>query len=63
MCYCAHTSGTPELTWHDSEIQLFLLGYILISICEIFSVGEFPLNKTVRVVRLPVPMAMMLDHG
>ncbi|RFU82031.1 hypothetical protein TARUN_173 [Trichoderma arundinaceum] len=33
-----------------SEIQLFLLGYILISICEIFSVGEFPLNDTARVV-------------
>ncbi|UKZ51416.1 hypothetical protein TrVGV298_005175 [Trichoderma virens] len=32
------------------EIQLFLLGYILISICEIFSVGEIPLGKTVRVV-------------
>ncbi|KAL6695975.1 chitin synthase III catalytic subunit [Trichoderma pleuroticola] len=31
------------------EIQLFLLGYILISICEIFSVGEIPLGKTVRV--------------
>ncbi|KAL7927795.1 chitin synthase III catalytic subunit [Trichoderma austrokoningii] len=31
------------------EIQLFLIGYILISICEIFSVGEFPLNDTVRI--------------
>jgi hypothetical protein len=32
------------------EMQLFLLGYIIISICEIFSVGVFPLNDTVRVV-------------
>jgi hypothetical protein len=32
------------------EMQLFLIGYIIISICEIFSVGEFPLNGTVRVV-------------
>jgi hypothetical protein len=32
------------------EMQLFLLGYIIISICEIFSVGGFPLNDTVRVV-------------
>lgn len=30
------------------EIQAFLLGYLLISICEIFSVGEFPLNDKVR---------------
>jgi len=30
------------------EMQLFLFGYILISICEIFSVGEFPLKKEVR---------------
>ncbi|KAF2200248.1 hypothetical protein GQ43DRAFT_464137 [Delitschia confertaspora ATCC 74209] len=30
------------------EMQLFLLGYILISICEIFTVGGFPLNSSVR---------------
>lgn len=30
------------------EMQLFLLGYIIISICEIFSVGEFPIGKKVR---------------
>jgi Chitin synthase export chaperone len=30
------------------EIQLFLLGYIIIEICEIFTVGGFPLNATVR---------------
>lgn len=32
-------------------MQLFLIGYIIISICEIFTIGEFPLNKTVRIVR------------
>ncbi|KAI3399180.1 hypothetical protein diail_7549 [Diaporthe ilicicola] len=31
------------------EMQLFLVGYIVISICEIFTVGEFPLNSTVRI--------------
>ena len=31
-------------------MQLFLLGYLLISICEIFSVGDFPLNSKVRMV-------------
>jgi len=30
------------------EMQAFLLGYILISLCEIFSVGDFPLNYKVR---------------
>jgi hypothetical protein len=32
------------------EMQLFLLGYIIISICEIFTIGGFPLNDTVRLV-------------
>jgi hypothetical protein len=31
-------------------MQLFLLGYIIISICEIFTIGGFPLNDTVRLV-------------
>jgi Chitin synthase export chaperone len=30
------------------EMQLFLIGYILISICEIFTVGGFPLDVTAR---------------
>lgn len=30
-------------------MQLFLVGYIILSICEIFTVGEFPLNPTVRI--------------
>ncbi|KAB8070077.1 chitin synthase III catalytic subunit [Aspergillus leporis] len=30
------------------EIQLFLLGFIVIEICEIFSVGAFPLDAAVR---------------
>lgn len=30
------------------EMQLFLLGYILIDICEIFSIGGFPLKSSVR---------------
>jgi hypothetical protein len=31
-------------------MQLFLLGYIIMSICEIFTIGGFPLNNTVRIV-------------
>ncbi|KAM7216675.1 chitin synthase export chaperone [Rhypophila decipiens] len=31
------------------EMQIFLVGYIIISICEIFTVGEFPLSETVRI--------------
>ncbi len=34
----------------NREMQLFLLGYIIISICEIFTVGEFPLPDNVRLV-------------
>ncbi|KAL4898323.1 chitin synthase III catalytic subunit [Aspergillus ambiguus] len=30
------------------EMQLFLLGFIVIEICEIFSVGGFPLHSAVR---------------
>jgi hypothetical protein len=30
------------------EMQLFLLGFIVIEICEIFTVGGFPLDNTVR---------------
>ncbi|KAK3062614.1 hypothetical protein LTR53_019284, partial [Teratosphaeriaceae sp. CCFEE 6253] len=30
------------------EMQFFLMGYIIIEICEIFSVGGFPLNGAVR---------------
>ena len=30
------------------EMQLFLVGYIIIEICEIFTVGGFPLDPTVR---------------
>jgi hypothetical protein len=32
-------------------MQLFLLGYIIISICEIFTIGGFPLSDNVRLVR------------
>lgn len=31
-------------------MQLFLIGYIIISICEIFTIGEFPLSASVRIV-------------
>ncbi|KAF9893561.1 hypothetical protein FE257_010873 [Aspergillus nanangensis] len=30
------------------EIQLFLLGFVIIEICEIFSVGGFPIDAAVR---------------
>ena len=31
-------------------MQLFLIGYIIIEICEIFTVGGFPLPSNVRIV-------------
>jgi hypothetical protein len=33
------------------EMQLFLVGYMIVSICEIFTVGGFPLDSKVRIVR------------
>jgi hypothetical protein len=38
-------------------MQLFLLGYIIISICEIFTIGGFPLNSTVRIVFVAIHIA------
>lgn len=34
-------------------MQLFLLGYLIVSICEIFTVGGFPLGRRARIVRRP----------
>jgi hypothetical protein len=42
-------------------MQLFLLGYIVISICEIFTIGGFPLDDSVRLVRYPCS-AMYRDN-
>ncbi|KAI1388820.1 chitin synthase III catalytic subunit [Hypoxylon trugodes] len=42
------------------EIQLFLLGYIIIEICEIFTVGEFPLSGTVRVAFTGIHIGMII---
>lgn len=42
-------------------MQLFLLGYILISICEIFTVGVFPISSgpSVRIVCQSLYLAML----
>ena len=42
---------------HSREMQLFLLGYIVISICEIFTIGGFPLNSTVRIAFVAIHIA------
>ncbi|CAG8980458.1 hypothetical protein HYALB_00012049 [Hymenoscyphus albidus] len=41
------------------EMQLFLLGYILIEICEIFTVGKFPLNNTVLIAFTGIHLGMI----
>jgi len=38
-------------------MQLFLLGFIIVEICEIFSVGGFPLNNTVRMAFTAIHIA------
>lgn len=42
------------------EMQLFLLGYILISICEIITVGGFPLNHKARIVFCAIHIAAIV---
>ncbi|KJZ80276.1 hypothetical protein HIM_00126 [Hirsutella minnesotensis 3608] len=42
------------------EMQLFLIGYIIISVCEIFSVGVFPLNKAVRIAFSSIHIGMII---
>jgi hypothetical protein len=44
---------TTKLTEHCREMQLFLAGYFVIEICEIFTVGGFPLDGGVRRVSTP----------
>jgi hypothetical protein len=39
--------GNERLTL-NREMQLFLVGYIIVEICEIFSTGGFPLNNATR---------------
>jgi len=42
------------------EMQLFLLGYILIEICEIFTVGLFPLKSTVRIAFTGIHLGLII---
>jgi hypothetical protein len=45
----------------NREMQLFLFGYIVVSICEIFTIGGFPLNDSVRLVCYSLRAPVM--HG
>jgi len=51
--------GDQPLTKYR-EFQLFLIGYIIVSICEIFTVGGFPLDRKVRLVCFPFKAARRL---
>ncbi|RDW83198.1 hypothetical protein BP5796_04689 [Coleophoma crateriformis] len=42
------------------EMQLFLVGYIIIEICEIFTVGEFPLSAKVRIAFSGIHLGMIV---
>ncbi|KAI3327654.1 chitin synthase export chaperone [Xylariaceae sp. AK1471] len=42
------------------EMQLFLIGFIIIEIAEIFSVGEFPLPSTVRIAFTGIHIGMII---
>lgn len=40
----------------NREIQIFLIGFIVMQICEIFTIGGFPLDDAVRKVGSGVQM-------
>ncbi|KAK8107729.1 uncharacterized protein PG998_009742 [Apiospora kogelbergensis] len=42
------------------EMQLFLVGYIILEVCEIFTVGEFPLSSTVRIAFTGIHIGMVI---
>lgn len=42
------------------EMQLFLIGYVIISICEIFTIGGFPLDPGVRKAFVAVHIAAIV---
>ena len=58
------TSPPFPQVWSDRnrEMQLFLLGYIIISICEIFTVGGFPLDSAVRKVYSGLHWGLLAAH-
>lgn len=47
--FLLHLSERKRAAVGRREMQVFLAGYLAISICEIFSIGEFPLDWKVRV--------------
>jgi hypothetical protein len=47
-------------TVYNREMQLFLIGYIIISICEIFTIGWFPLSGTVRIAFTAIHIASIV---
>lgn len=54
-CRTPHTNASAKkLTrkFFFREMQLFLISFIVVEICEIFTVGGFPLDDAVRKVRL-----------
>jgi hypothetical protein len=42
-------------------MQLFLIGFIIISICEIFTIGGFPIDDNVRLVGLQLHITCKLQ--
>ncbi|KAE9372122.1 hypothetical protein N431DRAFT_236602 [Stipitochalara longipes BDJ] len=42
------------------EMQVFLVGYILIEICEIFTVGKFPLSSKVRIAFTGIHLGLII---
>lgn len=68
LCFFAILT-TAYLIWRSDrkkaavgrrEMQMFLAGYIIIEICEIFTVGEFPLAANVRIAFTGIHIGMII---
>lgn len=58
--YLIWRSNRKQAAVGRREMQLFLIGYIIISICEIFTVGEFPLANKVRIAFTGIHLGMIV---
>jgi hypothetical protein len=55
VCLISPATSRVAADSGSREMQLFLVGYIIIEICEIFTVGKFPLESKVVIVS-PIPL-------
>ncbi|KAF4632295.1 hypothetical protein G7Y89_g5835 [Cudoniella acicularis] len=58
--YLFYRSERKQAAVGRREMQIFLIGYIIIEICEIFTVGLFPLSSKVRIAFTGIHIGMII---